>query len=111
MSIRREVRLYVLQRLSAAVLAPLVIVHIAIMINAVQGGLSAGEMLARVQNNAIWPLFYGMFYVAAGVHAAIGLRGVLREITGVGPLVAVVAAWAFLILVLALGVRAMAALT
>ena len=37
-----DLRLYMAQRLSALVMAPLVIGHIAVMIYAVQGGLSAG---------------------------------------------------------------------
>ena len=43
---RLEVWLYVAQRGSAFVLAPLVIVHLATMIYAIQGGLSAEEILS-----------------------------------------------------------------
>ena len=41
MSGRLELWLFVLQRLSAMVLAPLVLIHLVTMISAVQGGLSA----------------------------------------------------------------------
>ena len=40
-----DLRLYMLQRLSAMVMAPLVLTHIGVMIYAIQGGLSAGEIL------------------------------------------------------------------
>ena len=44
-----ELRLYMAQRITALIMAPLVIGHIAVMIYAVQGGLSAGEILGRTQ--------------------------------------------------------------
>lgn len=78
-------RLYLLQRLSAMVLAPLVLGHLVTMIYAVQNGLSAGEILSRTQGSVFWGLFYGLFVIAVSVHAAIGLRvvafeaGVLQE--------------------------------
>ena len=75
------VRGYALQRLSAAVLAPLVIIHIIVMIVAVQGGLSAAEILARTQGSWLWGGFYGLFVVAASVHISVGLSNVLSEWT------------------------------
>lgn len=74
-----EFRLYLLQRLSALIMAPLVIGHIAVMIYAVQGGLSAAEILGRTQGSLFWGLFYGIFVVAVATHAAIGLRTVAQE--------------------------------
>ena len=44
---RREVWLFVLQRLSAMILAPLVIIHLVTMIYAIQDGLTAAEILER----------------------------------------------------------------
>ena len=76
-----EARLYLLQRLSAMILAPLVLVHLGLVIYAVQGGLSAAEILARTQGSLAWALFYGLFVLAVAVHAPIGLRNVLREWT------------------------------
>ncbi|MEQ8443877.1 MAG: succinate dehydrogenase [Alphaproteobacteria bacterium] len=72
--------LYLLQRLSALVMAPLVLGHIAVMIYAVQGGLSAAEILGRTQGSIAWGLFYGLFVLAVSVHAAIGLRVVMYEV-------------------------------
>ena len=74
-----EFRLYLLQRLSALIMAPLVIGHIAVMIYAVQGGLSAAEILGRTQGSVFWGAFYGLFVVAVAIHAAIGLRIVAQE--------------------------------
>ncbi len=76
-----EVRLYLLQRLSAMLLAPLVLAHLALIVYAVRGGLSAAEILSRTQGSLFWALFYGLFVAAVAVHAPIGLRNVLREWT------------------------------
>ncbi len=73
------IRLYLAQRLTAMVMAPLVIGHIAAMIYAVQGGLDAAEILSRTQGSVLWGLFYGTFVVAVSIHAAIGLRVVVHE--------------------------------
>ena len=76
-----ETRLFVLQRLSAMFLAPLVMVHLGLILYAVRGGLTADEILARTQGSIGWALFYGVFVLAASVHAPIGVRNVLREWT------------------------------
>jgi fumarate reductase subunit C len=76
---RREARLWVAQRVSAAVLALCVLAHLATMIVAVQGGLTAGEILARTRGHAGWAAFYGVFVVAVAIHAPLGLRTVLAE--------------------------------
>ncbi len=73
--------LYVLQRGSALVLAPLVVAHLALIVIASRGGLSAAEILALTQGSAGWAAFYGLFVLAAAVHAPIGLRNVIREAT------------------------------
>ena len=74
-----SVHLYLAQRLSALVMAPLVLGHLAVMIYAVQGGLSAAEILSRTQGSLWWGLFYGLFVIAVSVHAAIGLRVIVHE--------------------------------
>lgn len=76
-----EARLFVVQRLSALLLAPLVLVHLALILYAVRGGLSAAEILARTGGSIGWALFYGVFVLAAAVHAPIGIRNVLKEWT------------------------------
>lgn len=77
-----EFHLYMAQRLSALVMAPFVIVHIGVMIYAIQGGLSAAEILGRTQGSVFWFAFYGMFVVAVSIHASIGLRTILGEWAG-----------------------------
>ena len=76
-----EARLFVLQRASAMILAPLVIAHLVLILYAVRGGLSADEILARTHASIGWALFYGVFVLVVSVHAPIGVRGVLREWT------------------------------
>ena len=77
-------RLYLAQRISAMLVAPLVLLHLAVMIYAIQGGLSAEEILGRTQGSLFWGLNYGLFVVAVSVHAAIGLRVVIHETLGTG---------------------------
>jgi fumarate reductase subunit C len=77
-----EFHLYMAQRLSALVMAPFVLVHIGVMIYAIQGGLSAAEILGRTQGSVFWALFYGMFVIAVSIHAAVGLRTILGEWAG-----------------------------
>ena len=74
--------LFLAQRASALVLAPLVLVHLGLAIYAIHGGLSAAEILDRTQGNIFWMLFYGLFVVAAAVQAPIGLRNIMREWMG-----------------------------
>jgi len=76
---RAETLLWIAQRASAAVLALCVLVHLATMIYAVQGGLTAAEILDRTRGSFGWLAFYSLFVAAAAVHAPIGLRTVLGE--------------------------------
>ena len=78
---RAETWLWLAQRASAAVLAVAVVVHLAGIIFAVQGGLTAAEVAGRVGGSAAWAAFYGVFVAAAAVHAPIGVRTVLSEMT------------------------------
>jgi fumarate reductase subunit C len=79
LSYRTETRLWIAQRASAAVLAVCVVVHLATIIYAVQGGLSATEILGRTRGSYGWLAFYTVFVLAVTVHAPIGLRGALGE--------------------------------
>ncbi len=103
-------RLYLAQRISAMLMVPFVIVHLIAMIYAIQGGLSAAEILGRTQGSAFWFAFYGLFVVAAAVHGAIGLRVIaaewLRLARGLDLLM-----WAAGALFLGLGARAVLAVT
>ena len=79
MTTRVETLLWVAQRASAAVLAVCVAVHLATIIYAVQGGLTAAEILGRTRGNHAWLAFYSVFVVAVSVHAPIGLRAIFLE--------------------------------
>ena len=74
-----NMRLYMLQRITALLMAPFVLGHLAVMIYAIQGGLSAAEILGRTQGSFLWFLFYGTFVVAVSIHGAIGLRVIAYE--------------------------------
>lgn len=78
-----ELRLYMAQRITALIMAPLIIGHIALMIYAVQGGISVEEILGRTQGSVVWFLYYSVFVIAVSIHAAIGVRTVLHEWGGV----------------------------
>jgi len=73
--------LFLIQRLTALLLAPLVIIHLILIFYAVNGGLSAEEILGRTRGNYGWGLFYTLFVIAAALHAPIGIRNVLIEWT------------------------------
>jgi fumarate reductase subunit C len=79
---RAESFLWVLQRASAVVLAICVAVHLFTIIYAVQGGLTAMEILARTRGSTAWFAFYSLFVLAVTVHVPIGLRAALGEWLG-----------------------------
>ncbi len=110
MSSRAEVWLFIAQRASALVLAPLVIVHLVTMIYAIQGGLSAEEILARTQGNELWGAIYGLFVMAAAIHAPIGVRSILKEMTPWCGRSLDLAAALFGVLIIVLGIKAVGAL-
>lgn len=61
------------------IMAPLVLVHLVLIVYAIQGGLDAGEILSRTRGSLGWGSFYSLFVAAVSVHAAIGLRTIGRE--------------------------------
>ncbi|WGH77315.1 succinate dehydrogenase [Jannaschia ovalis] len=79
-----DLRLYMAQRITAMLMAPFVLVHLGVMIYAIQGGLSAAEILGRTQGSVLWFLFYGGFVIAVAIHASIGLRVIAHELLGLG---------------------------
>jgi fumarate reductase subunit C len=98
--------MFIAQRLSAMVLAFAVTVHLATILYAMRGGLTAGDVLARTRDNGWFLAFYIVFVVAVAIHAPIGLRNVLREWTQWrGRSLDIVLAL-FMLLLLGLGLRA-----
>lgn len=82
MSPANQARLWLAQRLSAMLLAVLLVVHIGVMIWAVRGGLSGAEILARTRGSAWAALLYGLLVAGAAVHAPLGIATVCQEWLG-----------------------------
>ncbi len=74
-----NVRLYVWQRGSAALLAVLVPIHIAVIFYATRQQLTAADILSRTHGSVVWASYYGLFVAAASIHASIGVRNILTE--------------------------------
>jgi fumarate reductase subunit C len=104
-----NVRLYIWQRATAALMLPLVLVHIALIFYATRHGLSAADILARTRGSVAWASFYGVFVVAAAIHASIGVRNVVAEWSRLKDRGAGIVAVIVGILLLVLGLRAVAA--
>jgi fumarate reductase subunit C len=102
-------RLYILQRGSAAIMAPLVLLHIAVIFYATHKGLSAADILSRTRGSVAWATFYGVFVLAVATHASIGIRTILGEWLGLRGQSRNIFAIIFGLLLLALGLRAVAA--
>ena len=104
-----SLRLYVWQRLTAAAMAPLVLVHVAVIFYASRKGLSAADILGRTRGSLMWASFYGAFVAAVALHAAIGVRNVLVEWSPLGEGRAGMFSTLFGLLLLVIGLRAVAA--
>lgn len=105
-----NVRLYVLQRATAAIMAPLVLGHLVVIFYATSRGLSAAEILGRTRGSIGWALFYGVFVLAVSIHGAIGARVVLSEWTPLKePRALDFIMWALGLVLTMLGLRAVAA--
>ncbi|WP_366945643.1 succinate dehydrogenase [Hydrogenophaga sp.] len=101
-----EAKRWYWQRISAMVLALCVLVHLAVMIYAVRGGLSAAEILGRTRGNWSFGAFYVVFVVACAVHVPVGLANIAREWWGVGARPALWGARLFGLVLLFTGLRA-----
>ena len=101
-----ETKLWLWQRLSAAVLGLCVVVHLVVIVYAVQGGLTADEIINRVSGNFAWFAFYALFVIAVAVHAPIGIRTILNEMTSLSPRAVHAIMGTFCLVILAMGFRA-----
>jgi fumarate reductase subunit C len=101
--------LYLWQRGTAALMAPMVLVHLAVIFYATRHGLTAADILGRVRGSIGWVGFYALFVIAASIHAGIGIRNVLTEWSPLGERAAGIAALVFAVLLCALGLRAVMA--
>lgn len=101
-----NVRLYVLQRATALLMVPLILGHLAIIFYATRQGLTAADIFGRTKGSIGWAAYYAVFVMAASVHGAIGLRAILREWGRLTGRALDLAMWAFGLVLLVLGLRA-----
>jgi fumarate reductase subunit C len=99
-------RLYLWQRATAAVMVPLVLLHIAVIFYASHRGMTAADILSRTHGSILWASYYGLFVAAASIHASIGVRNVLTEWSPLNDRRAGVFAIVFGVLLAVLGARA-----
>jgi fumarate reductase subunit C len=104
-----DVRLYAWQRLTAVLMVPLLLLHVAVILYATGNGLTAAEILARTRGSLLWAVNYGVLVAAASVHAGIGIRSVLIEWTPLAERAASLVATGIGVLLLGLGWRAVVA--
>ena len=103
------IRLYILQRASAAIMAPLVLAHLFVIFYATNRGLSAADILGRTRGSIGWGAFYALFVLAAATHGSIGLRAIAAEWVGLRGRPLDLLMWGFGALLAVLGLRAVAA--
>ena len=101
-----EARRWYWMRISSMVLAVCVLVHLATIVYAVRGGLSATEILGRTRGSLTFATFYGVFVLACAIHVPIGLEAIVREWLGAGARTARVVAWLTALAIAVLGLRA-----
>lgn len=94
------------QRVSAMALALCVLIHLAVMIYAVRGGLSAAEILGRTHGNWSFGIFYTVFVLACAVHVPIGLATIAEEWLGWRGAKLAAGAGVYGIVIAAMGLRA-----
>lgn len=104
-----SVRLYLWQRLTAALMLPLILIHLAVIFYATSKGLTAADILARTRASIAWASFYGVFVTAAAIHSMIGIRNILIEWSPLSKKGAGLLAIGLGVTLLILGVRAVVA--
>ena len=100
-----QAKLWFWQRASAMVLAVGVLAHLAVMIYAVRGGLSAAEILSRTHGSRLFGTLYTLLVLACAVHVPLGLVAIVQEWLGWrGPKVMIGAAL-FSVVIAIMGLR------
>ncbi len=94
------------QRISAMALGLFVLVHLAVMIYAVRGGLSAAEILARTRGSWTFGVFYAGFVIACAVHVPVGMANIAREWWGMNERAALWLSRGFGLVLFVTGLRA-----
>src|SRR4029077_19330009 len=103
-------RVALVRRARAALMLPLVLLHIAVIFYATRRGMTASDILSRTHGSIMWASYYGLFVAAASIHASIGVRNVLTEWSPLNDRRAGVFAIVFGVLLAALGARAVFAM-
>ncbi len=75
----KEIKLYMMQRITAMFMVPFILIHLGLIIYATRDGVSAAEILSRTKGSIGWMLFYGLFVAAAAIHGTIGIRNIVSE--------------------------------
>ena len=101
---------YILQRLTGVMLAAFLFIHLITIIFAVKGGLSVAEIVDRVRGNIGWIAFYGIFILTVVIHATIGLRNIISELTSIDERTIGLISSAYAIIALILGYFALRAI-
>ncbi len=104
-----NVRLFLWQRGTAALMLPLIAIHLGMIFYATRHGMTATDILRRTHGNWLWAFYYGLFVALASIHAAIGVRNVLIEWVALTNREARRGAVLFGLVLLVLGLRAVAA--
>lgn len=107
----KELKLYMTQRLSAIFMVPFILLHLGVIIYASRNGVSAAEILGRTKGSIGWMLFYGLFVVAASIHGTIGIRNIVSEMFAWRGLKLEIAMVLVVVLLVAVGLRAVGAVT
>ena len=111
MPLRIEAKLYLMQRLTAVIMAPLVAIHIITILYATKGDVTATEILERTQGTSLWFFFYALFVLAVSIHAPLGVRKILREWSPLTPIAINVFTLILALILLIIGMRAVLAVT
>jgi fumarate reductase subunit C len=104
-----QARRWYWQRISAMVLVLCVVVHLAVMVVAVRGGLSAAEILGRTRGHWGFAAFYTVFVLACAVHVPTGIATIAREWGRLGARAALWLGRAFAAVIVVAGLRAVVA--
>ncbi len=107
----KELKLYMMQRLTAMFMVPFILIHLGIIIYATRDGISAAEILGRTRGSIGWMLFYGLFVIAAAIHGTIGIRNIVSEVFSWRGRSLEFVMGLLVVLLLAIGLRAVGAVT
>lgn len=101
-----NMRLFIAQRATAALMAPLIIGHLIVIFYATRNGLTAAEILGRTRGSLAWGAFYALFVLSAAIHGAIGIRTVAKEWGGIAGRSLDLLMWTVGLVLTGLGLRA-----